>query len=65
VPRAPRNRSLGRSVAGSLSRSPDGSQAAVVTDDWPAELPILDAELELLRAEALDILAALLDHDPD
>jgi hypothetical protein len=31
----------------------------------PAELPILDAELELLRAEALDILAALLNHDPD
>jgi hypothetical protein len=60
VPRAPRNRSpRNRPLADSAAH-----EVAIVTDDWPAELPILDAELELLRAEALDILSALLDHDP-
>ena len=59
MPRAPRNRSP-RTLG-----DPAAPEAPIVTDDWPAELPILDAELELLRAEALDILAALLDHNLD
>ena len=61
MPRAPRNRSPRTRSLG----DPAAPRAPIVTDDWPAGLPILDAELELLRAEALDILAALLDHDPD
>ena len=39
------------------------SPAPVVTDDWPAVLPIEEAELELLRVDLLDILAALSDDE--
>jgi hypothetical protein len=39
------------------------SQTPIVTDDWPAVLPIEEAELELLRADLLDILAALSDDE--
>ncbi len=36
--------------------------AFLVKDDWPEELPITDAELELFETHLLDMISAMVQH---
>lgn len=36
--------------------------AVAVIDDWPDDLPITNAELELVERELLDIVMAMFQH---
>lgn len=35
---------------------------AAVETDWPANMPILDGEMELLEEHLLDILSVMIQH---
>ena len=34
-----------------------------ITNDWPEDLPITEAELDLFETHMLDIITAMIQHD--
>ena len=42
--------------------TPTNDKFDTVTDDWPDELPIVEAELELFERDLLDIITAMVQH---
>jgi len=39
------------------------AQSIAVTDDWPEDMPITEAEIELFERYMLDFVTAMIQHD--